>query len=250
MAVSVTKTTKKVFNPHKGKKAAKPKRSAVSKKRNNPAILYAVGPLNPERKAMPKTKKKTSPKTPAKRYPFGFAKKLNGNSVRPKKRRNGTSSLVAKPVEMLKTAMVALSGLVVARQLPQMVLAAKNSGPMGYAANIAVALLGGFLVGKFAGAQNGYMFAIGGTAYSVSRVLTEKLSPFGQYFALAGVGDAQAAGMGAIRPYDWNYPLQTDSDGRAVVPAYITRAVDRGIANIPRPAPSMAGLPKRYQRAA
>lgn len=251
MAVTVTKTTKRVFNPHKGKKSAK-KTTSAAPQRKNPAMLYAVGPLNPERKAMPKTtKKKYTSKTPAKKSnPFGYAKKPTANSIRPKKRRNGSSSFATKPVQMLKTAMVALSGLVVARQLPQMLLSTRNTGNFGYAANIGTALLGGFLVGKFAGAENGYMFAIGGTAYSLSRVLTEKFSPFGQVFALSGVGDAQAAGMGAIRPWDWNVPLQTDSQGRAVVPAFVNRTVNNAIASMPRPVQTVAGLPKRYQRAA
>ena len=85
------------------------------------------------------------------------------------------------------------------------------------------------------------MFATGGVAYTLSRVLTEKLSPVGKYFALSGMGDAAAAGgLGLVANYDYAVPLVHDRQGNTVVPAYVQNAIRAAIPAV-APRTGMAG---------
>lgn len=165
------------------------------------------------------------------RNPFPFQKKAK----RPR-RSNGSGSTGDKirPVQMVKEGAIILSGLVTARQLPQLALGAKNTGPLGYAANFGIAALGGIILGMFTNARMGFMFAAGGTAYTLSRVATEQLSPVGRYFALSGVGDASAASVGDVRragvgivvDSSYNEPLLRTPGGQLLIPPHISRFVD------------------------
>jgi hypothetical protein len=122
-----------------------------------------------------------------------------------------------------------------------LVLGANNTGFMGYGANLLTALIGAFLLQRFAGKSAGTMFGIGGGVYTVSRILTEQLSPVGKYFSLAGMGDAAAAGgMGLIADRETAVPLQYDRAGNLVTPAYVTNAARAVMAS--RPAPAAGGM--------
>ncbi len=131
----------------------------------------------------------------------------------------------SKGIGTLKNGFWALVGLVLTRQIPQMLLKEKNTGPMGYAANVAAAFGTSFLVSKFAGADAGGAVLIGGGLYSVSRVLQEQLSPVGKVLSLSGMGDAMA--LGEILTGDRAYfpePVAMDNDRRPIIPSQI-RAV-------------------------
>lgn len=242
MAVSIQRP--QVFNP-----ATKPNR----KKKNPAGYLALLGNLNPNRtkrtKHMPKKKaakasasKQIKKPMPKSRNPFMKAAKLP--TSRPRK----SNPDKIQPVQMLKEGAVVLAGLITARQLPQLALGSKNTGPIGYAANFGIAAIGGVLLGMTVSARVGFAFAAGGAAYSISRVATEQLSPVGKYFALSGVGDASAASMGDVRragmgivvDSSYNEPLLKTPNGTILIPPHIQNYVGREMASMmPLPAPSV-----------
>lgn len=84
-----------------------------------------------------------------------------------------------------------LGGVVVTRALPQLVLGSSNSGPMGYAANAATAVLGGFLLNSIgAGRKFAVPFVGGGFAALIARIISD-YTPYGKALALSGWGDYQ-----------------------------------------------------------
>lgn len=84
-----------------------------------------------------------------------------------------------------------LGGVVVTRSLPQLVLGSNNTGPMGYAANAATAVLGGFLLNSIgAGRKFAVPFVGGGFAALIARIISD-YTPYGKALALSGWGDYQ-----------------------------------------------------------
>ena len=138
---------------------------------------------NPGMQTGPHHKKSRS--APKKRNPNGAGGRLAGVS--------------GNAVGIVKSGFFALVGLVLARQLPQTLLGAKNTGAMGYVANFATALVAGYVVGNFAGKDAGAAVGIGGGLYTVQRVLNEKVSPVGAILSLQGIGDASAASKGDMK---------------------------------------------------
>lgn len=247
MAVIVKK--KRLFNPHKAKAARrKPtvakgggaKRTHQKRTRKNPGQLITLGLVNPQKKRTAMKKSTTKKRAPRKSNPF-FAKK----TAKKTRRRNPSTSFARKPMDLAKSGITALLGLVATRQIPQMLLNTKNAGWLGYASNLGVAALAGALVSRFYNKDAGKLVFIGGSVYTVSRILTEQFSPIGKYFSLTGVGDAQAAGLGVIRDGYFPVPVTRDENGNAIIP--------RAMVDAARPAPvamptaAMSGL-SRYQR--
>lgn len=247
MAVIVKR--KRLFNPQKPStakrrpKAAKvggAKRTRRKPTRKNPGQLITLGLVNPQKKrtAMKTKSKSTKKRAPRKANPF-FAKKT---AKRTKRRSN--PSITRKPFDLAKSSVTALLGLVAARQIPQMLLATKNTGWLGYASNVGVAALAGAIVSRFYNRDAGKLVFLGGSVYTVSRILTEQFSPIGKYFSLTGVGDAQAAGLGVIRDGYFPVPITRDDAGNPVIP----RAIVEAARPVPVATPAaMSGL-RRYQR--
>jgi hypothetical protein len=270
---AVTSKKIKAFNPQRGMKKARPARKAAGKKKrksNNPPGLMTLGfalgnPQNKEKsmkkrnktkKAAPKSKRKSATKA---KNPHRF----KPAPARRHKKRSNPNGVLKTPMDNLKFGAAALVGLAATRQLPQLVMKDANSGWLGYLANLAVATLGGIGIGMKS-KQLGYAFAIGGSLYTVSRVLTEKVSPVGKYFALAGVGDAAAAGMGDLEEGYFPVPVVTDANNKPMIPEAILRAAvvasltavdqrQRQVAAASAQQPALAGvpqaaLPSRFRR--
>lgn len=249
MAVIVKK--KRLFNPQKPSGAKrKPrvakgvgaKRTHRKRTRKNPGELISLGLVNPQKKRTAMTQKSITTKkcAPRRSNPF-FAKK----TVK-KTRRRSNPSITSKPLDLAKAGVTALLGLVATRQVPQLLLSTKNTGWLGYAANFGVAALSGALVSKFYNKDAGRLVFIGGSMYTVSRILTEQFSPIGRYFSLTGVGDAQAAGLGVIRNGYFPVPVVRDSNGNPMIPQAIVDAARPVMVPVPAAA-AMNGL-NRYQR--
>lgn len=205
-----------------------PKRSGRRAAEKNPTSLVTLGVVNP--RSHMKKKAKAAPKArPKKRngFPF-FGKKKTAAAARPKhrprkfRRNPGIGGLLSKPAELVIGGAFALGGVVVTRQLPQIVLKEKNSGGTGYLANLITAISLAWAVSKTVGPTQGMFAGIGGGAYLVSRVLLEQVSPVGRVLSLAGLGDVMAAGnLGApaLAPLPDNYsptPNARYRDGRSV----------------------------------
>lgn len=213
-----------VGNPRKKRPAAKARkirRSApASAKRRNPAFLLSVGPLNPQRSS--KMRKKSKKRAPKRKNPALFAFRKKAKRIR--RRRN--PSLLSRPVNVLKSGAFALGGLIFVRQIPQMVLKDKNTGLMGYAANLVAVFIAAAGAGKFLGKEAGQAVGIGGGLYLANRIISENFSPIPKALALSGLGDAAAAGtMGALVPASFAHPVARNADGSVIVPpAYLDAA--------------------------
>ncbi len=244
MAIRKLKKRTRVVNPQRGAtkvSGARGKRGP-RKRRANPAELITLGAVvNPHRgPVMKKTKKKSAAKKAARKknpvivYRPVAKKKANGR----RRRRHTNPEILGPAKTMLESGAYALGGLVATRQIPQLILKEKNSGWMGYLANAATAIAVAMAAGKFVGQRAGNAALIGGGAYLVDRVLTEKVSPVGQYLALSGVGDFKAAStMGRVKPGYFPLPVQRDRSGNPIIPQAIVDAVK---AQLPAPAAAAA----------
>lgn len=223
--VSVQKI--RLHNPQRTTQGAR-----KSEARKNPGELLTLGFINPQGAHMNAKKKQTTKKKPARRpvsNPQSHGRvvamqKAYKPKHRPRAKNPGTFSL-SQPIDILKASLFALLGLVVTRQLPQMILKQKNAGPMGYAANAGTAALAGIGTAKFVSKPAGAAVGIGGGLYLISRFLTEQVSPVGKYLALAGVGDAAAApSVGRLRELYFPYPVMRDKQGNPIIPPQIDAA--------------------------
>jgi len=241
MAVIVKR--KRLFNPQKpaaGRKR-KPTRAKQKRAKRNPGALITLGAVNPQRRNMKAQSKSHKKRTSRRPNPF-----LKLKTKRAKRRSN--PSAISKPFDLAKSGAIALLGLVATRQIPQLILQQKNAGWIGYASNFAVAVAGGALASRFWNREAGKLIFIGGSVYTVSRILTEQFSPIGRYFALSGVGDAQAASLGVIKDGYFPVPVVLDEAGQPIIPRAIIQAAQPAPAPAPLPAPkNMSGL-SRYSR--
>lgn len=214
----------RLVNPQ-GKKrkpaqARKIRRSAPARaKRRNPAFLLSVGPLNPQRSTMRKKTRKKAPK----RNPsvFAFHKKAKKSH-----RRRRNPNLLSRPVNILKQGALALGGLIFVRQIPQMVLKDKNTGILGYGANLLTIVIAATAASRFVGKDAGLAVGTGGSLYLANRIISENFSPIPKALALSGLGDAAAAGsLGTLVPASFAHPVSRYPDGSVAVPtAYLNAA--------------------------
>jgi hypothetical protein len=166
---------------------------------------------------MKKRTKKNPAKRSRRRNPVTVISKAKRSG--PRRRRN--PNLVSKGADMLKTGTAALAGLVVTRQAPQMILGTKNTGPMGYLANLFAAILAAWAASRFVSKQIGAAVGIGGGLYLANRIISEQFSPIGKVLSLSGVGDAAACGtMGGWTDAYFPTPVVYEN-GRPQVPALI-----------------------------
>ncbi len=207
-------------NPHKKAKAARS--GAKRRAKGKPAKTISIGLLkSKQRSNRMKSSHKKKNKTAKARNPMFFGKKPKHH----KKRRNPSiPAIVSKPVDMVKAGALAAAGLIATRQLPQMILGARNTGIIGYGANFFVAGISAWIAGKTMGKAAGTAVMIGGALYLVNRGLSE-FTPLGQRLSLSGVGDAAAAGhLGAIVPGYFSQPqIRDDRGNRIALQDYVQR---------------------------
>lgn len=183
--------TNVVFNKSKRKR----KNGSAKKRktqRKNPGALYAL--VNPagRKKAVARTRKNKS----RRKRPAGSTKKrMNRRHV--VRRNPGT---MGRPSDWLALGSGAIVGGFGATSLPQMVLGASNTGPMGYlgmAAATAILAVGAHMVFKKNLMLTSGVIA-GGTGAIIKRIIGD-YTPFGQYLNAQG-----AAGMGDYLS-GWNF---------------------------------------------
>ncbi len=223
MAVTIIK--RRLRNPHEASKVGS--RRATRNAHRNPGELVALGFINPQQGTAVKTKKANKQQKARRPNPHtAIVAKAKAHNFKPKKRNRNPELSLTRPVEVVKAGTVALGGLVATRQLPQLVLGSRNTGILGYLSNAAAAGLTAFAANKLAGNPAAYLVMIGGALYIVDRIITEQFSPIGQYFKLAGVGDAKAAAgmgrLGTVKTAYFPHPVLYDrKTGAPLIPQQI-----------------------------
>lgn len=136
------------------------------------------------------------------------------------RRRNPQSMSIGGTGSILKSGFFALLGLVIARQVPQLVLGAKNTGWMGYLGNIVTTFLAAWAANMAKlGPGAARDVAIGGGLYTVNRLLSDNFSPVGKLLSLSGIGDPHA--LGDIQSGYFPLPVPTNAMGQPIIPAEI-----------------------------
>jgi hypothetical protein len=149
---------------------------------------------------------------------------------RKKRNPSGIGAIIGSPKNVLEMGVAGLASAVATRQLPQMVLSTNNTGATGYFANAVTALGMTFLAGSVAGPSAGTGAFVGGLVILLDRILTEQVSPIGQYLTLSGVGDATAmTKLGTVRDGFYFHPNLVNSDGSLYIPDPITQAAVQAV---------------------
>jgi hypothetical protein len=175
----------------------------------------------------------------------GKHRKAHNPAMYHKKRRHnptGLASTIGSPKDLLTGSVAGLVSALATRQIPQLVLAEKNTGVMGYGANFITALVATWAAGAFGGPAAGRGALIGGMVIVLDRVLSEQVSPISQYLSLSGVGDATAySKLGTIRNGFYSHPNLQNPDGSMYVPDPVTdAAVNAVVARYPQIAAPLA----------
>ena len=189
-------------------------------------------------------KKTTSKKRAPKRVSNPVSIRTAAKKRNPARRRRNPNA-IGQGVDFAKAGVAALTGLVLTRQIPQMVLKDSNTGLMGYGANVLVAFAAAALGSKFAGKAIGHAMGIGGAVYVANRIISERISPIGKVLSLSGLGDAMVADhsqLRGVRPGYFASPEVYDAHGNPVIPAAIESRISAMSAPSAPPSAKMAGL--------
>lgn len=128
-----------------------------------------------------------------------------------RRRRNPIAGFAG--ADLLKLGLGAAGGAVGTRYLTQVVLGDKNTGAMGYGANIAAAIALAWAAAKFAGREVANGVAAGGLAAVILRLWSDKVSG-SSAAALSGfLGDLEFSSDGLGAYINSSFPLPTVSGG-------------------------------------
>jgi hypothetical protein len=228
-AAPLTKRTKftAAVNPQRRKR--KPRKVSGAPRRKNPGATVLLGYLNPEKRPMTKTKKHKKIRRP-KKNPFFAMKKRAKRSHRPRRRNPSNILSISRPIELLKAGAFGAIAYFATRQVPQMVLKARNVGWIGYLANLATALTCASAAGKYFGPAAGQSAFVGGGMYLFGRVLNDQ-TPYGARLALSGIGDPSASshGLRGMVPGTFLSPMTVTRSGQPVYPPSLTQHIQSQI---------------------
>lgn len=222
---------KVLINPQRRKKSAPRKRVRVRRPaakpqatKRNPGMLYTLGVTNPNRSnyMKKKTRRKTARRRGRRTNPVVKITAVKRTARRRNPRRVG---VVSRSTDMLKQGLLALFGLLITRQAPQLALGARNAGVVGYFSNFITAVAASMATTRVAGRPEGQAVAIGGMLYLCNRIISEQFSPIGKALALSGLGDATAAGsLGRYTQIYSPMPVHRDVAGNPIIPPQISNA--------------------------
>lgn len=149
---------------------------------------------------------------------------------------SGLGDVIGSPKDIATTGLSALGSAIATKQLPQMILGAGNSGPIGYALNAGVALAATWAAGSFIGRTAGAGAFAGGLVIILDRVLTDNFSELGPVLSLSGVGDATSYGkLGTVRDGYFFHPGLVDGNGNMITPQpVLDQAVQQVVAAYPQ----------------
>lgn len=122
------------------------------------------------------------------------------------------------------------AGAVAARALPATLASSYNTGITGYGLNLLTAIVGGGLVGRFAGSDKGSKFLAGGVIATALRIFSDQFSGLATQYGLGGdlgfyVNNSfpvPTAGQGPLllnAGYSGSSPMASGGAAAAVAPA-------------------------------
>ena len=177
--------------------------SARKRRKKNPApmiISWAAGNPAKRRKTVAKTHSKKRRATAKRSNPAG-RRRVTRRVVHHRRRNPGT---LGRPMDWLQGGAGVIAGVVGTRAIPQMLLGASNTGPMGYVANAVAAVGLGWLTHMVFPRNQVLVTSViaGGFAGLLSRIIADK-TPFGAQLSLTGLGDY---GLGLYQKSNYPYP--------------------------------------------
>jgi len=185
---------------------------------------------NPHSSRPTAKKKGNTMATAGKKKPNGAKKHRkapNGKATHTKKRKrpNPTFAGLGGTRELVTGGVSALVSAAAVRQIPQLVLEEKNTGGMGYLANIGVGIGTTWIASAIGGTPAARGAAIGAVVILLDRVISDHVSPLAEYVKLSGTGDPMAySKLGTIRQGYFTHPNLQNPDGSMYVPPPFTDA--------------------------
>ena len=187
-------------NPPRKRKRAVAKRTAVKRRNPTPMIIsWAAG--NPAKRRKTVATRRTKKRATAKRSNAGRRRVVRKMTHR---RRRSNPGALGSPMNWIQGGAGVVAGVVGARAIPQMILGASNTGPMGYVANAVAAVGLGWLTHMVFPRNQVLVTSViaGGFAGLISRIISDK-TPFGAQLSLTGLGDY---GLGLYQKSNYPYP--------------------------------------------
>jgi hypothetical protein len=170
------------FRPAPRKAKAKARKNR-SRKNTGELVHLTLGSPNPARKGKMAQIKKSHSHRPKHRAGTRKGKKNTG------KRRMHRNPFGAGWGAEITSALFVIGGAVSSKIAAQLVLGASNTGPMGYAANLAAGGLGAWIIGgPMKDKKAAAAFFSGSVVEVVLRLITD-YTPFGSYVSGLGMGD-------------------------------------------------------------
>lgn len=264
MAPVITRV--RIANPHKRRRKAKRhahrsaarrrnthRRPRVKARRHRARVKVRKhrNPRGGELTLMTKNPHKKRRHRRSKKNPFFSAGKKRRHRSRGRSRRHRNPSSVAgvrlDPVAIATMGIAGTAGAIGTRSLTQLVLQEKNTGWMGYGANLLTAVLLGFGVKKLTGKGNIAAAVFTGSLVGIGlRIWSEQVSKTSAA-ALSGLGDVDFSDNGLGAYVDTTFPVPTISVPGAN--GYLTVAPNPAGGSSPAPAAPAAGanaVPVRY----
>lgn len=255
----------RISNPHKRRRRkASVKRSApkVSRRRHVRRRRHKSNPGGGEIIVATKNPHKRHRRRRShRRNPFIVKMKHNGHrrhrrngSRRSFRRRHNPSRSVAGLSFSLKnialTAAAGTGGAIATRGLTQMILQDKNTGPMGYGANVLAALLLGYAAKKVSGSgQIAGAVVTGGLVATGLRIWQERVSKTSPAAAMQGLGDVDFSdnGLGAYVETPFYLPsISAPGSNGYLVNTAPAAGKDAAALNGPATAPQQTQIIPRY----
>lgn len=135
-----------------------------------------------------------------------YTRRRRRNTARHYSRRRRSNPFGGSWGGEIMNAAVALGGFVASKLGAQAVLGSGNTGPMGYAATIAVGGVGAWAIGGPLKNKKAAASFFTGSVIAVVAKIIQDYTPLGAYLQSAGLGDGTAVGFGAYMPSNWLTP--------------------------------------------
>jgi hypothetical protein len=206
--------TVRLVNPHKRKtrSSSSRRRARRTRKRNTLGGGELFVMTNPHKKSKRNRHHASRRRNRHARNPL-FARSRSRRHRNPSGRRRRRNPSIGgfSGSELFKLGVGAAGGAIGTRYLTQLILGDKNSGAMGYGANVAAAIALAWAAAKFAGRDIASGVAAGGLSAVIMRLWSEKVSGTSPAALSGYLGDLEFSSDGLGAYINSGFPLPTVS---------------------------------------